>query len=328
MKINIADSPAKPRDHSRLMVIGRKSGYISHHKFYELPKLLKPSDVLVFNNSKVIPARLYGHKITGGKVEILLLRKLNSTDWEYISHPGLKPHQVITISPKLKAKIISPNKLKFSTLNSQLSTSDLINQIGHTPLPPYIHSGQPESVLRRQYQTVYAKDPGSAAAPTAGLHFTPHLLSQLSTLNFQLEFVTLHVGLGTFKSPTPEQLESSHLHKEYFELNRETAQRLNNAKSKRRRVIAVGTTACRVLESCTGSDGRLTPQSGDTDIFIRPGYRFKFIDGLLTNFHLPGSSLLMLISAFSSPKIIKSAYHTAINLKYRFYSFGDATLII
>jgi S-adenosylmethionine:tRNA ribosyltransferase-isomerase len=182
--------------------------------------------------------------------------------------------------------------------------------------------------LRRQYQTVYAKPVGSAAAPTAGLHFTPRLLSQLSTLNFQLEYLTLHVGLGTFKPPTPEQITAGKLHSEWFTLSPAVTARLNAAKAAGRRIIAVGTTTCRVLESCADSSGRLHPRTGDTDIFIKPPYKFKFIDGLLTNFHLPGSSLLMLVSAFASPEIIRRAYAAAIARRYRFYSFGDACLII
>jgi S-adenosylmethionine:tRNA ribosyltransferase-isomerase len=305
------------------MVIDRKSGQLSHHRFYELPRLLKPTDVLVFNNSKVIPARLYGHKPSGGKVEILLLRKLSATDWEFISHPGLREKQLIHFTHHVSGQVMSNNVIRLTTNDQRLMT-----KIGHTPLPPYIHSTAPESVLKKQYQTVYAAHPGSAAAPTAGLHFTHRLLKQLTTHNLQLEFITLHVGLGTFKSPTPDQIASGKLHSEFYTLDANTCRQLNQAKAAGRRMIAVGTTTCRVLESCANHAGVLHASSGATDIFIRPGYKFKFIDGLITNFHLPNSSLIMLVSAFASSHIIMSAYHAAIKCGYRFYSFGDACLII
>lgn len=220
--------------------------------------------------------------------------------------------------------MFSATLIKFlQTLNSKL-----LDNIGHTPLPPYIKSKTSEATLRRQYQTVYAKNPGSAAAPTAGLHFTPHLLHELQTMNYELEFLTLHVGLGTFKTPTPEQIASGHLHSEWFSLEPATVDRLNAAKQAGKRITAVGTTTTRVLETCTDDNGMLHPQTGDTNIFIQPPYKFKFVDGLITNFHLPGTSLLMLVSALSSPEIIRHAYEVAITKKYRFYSFGDATLII
>lgn len=326
----IAQAPSNPRDHSRLMVIDRRTGDLSHHHFYELPNLLKPTDVLVFNNSKVIPARLYGHKSNGGQslpagrqVEILLLRKLNNTDWEFISHPGLKPGQTVIFSSKFQAKIINNQVLKFVNHNSYL-----INRFGKMPLPPYIKPSRNESVLRRRYQNIYAKIPGSSAAPTAGLHFTKRVFNNLTINHVTMEYITLHVGLGTFKSPTPEQIKSGHLHPEYFTLDSATTSRLNQAKSAGRRIIAVGTTSCRVLESCADTHGILHPRSGDTDIFIKENYRFKFIDGLITNYHLPNTSLIMLVSAFASWPIIQHAYYEAIKRHYRFYSFGDSTLII
>jgi S-adenosylmethionine:tRNA ribosyltransferase-isomerase len=324
----IAQTPAKPRDHSRLMVIDRNTGRLSHHYFYHLPQLLRPSDILVFNNTKVFPARLFGHKTTGGKVEILLLKDLGKDVWEYISRPGLKPCQKIRFSANLTGKITSPNTLKLKIVNCKLKITDLLKQIGYTPLPPYIRSHRKESVLRRQYQTVYASRIGSAAAPTAGLHFSKRLLDQLEIKKFRIEYITLHVGLGTFKSPTPGQIASGRLHPEWFTLDRHVANRLNRAKAANRRIIAVGTTTTRVLESCSGPSGKLTARRGETDIFIKPPYKFRFIDGLITNFHLPGTSLIMLVSAFSSWPIIRKAYRKAISLKYRFYSFGDTTLII
>lgn len=319
----IAQTPADPRDSSRLMVINRRSGAVSHHIFRDLPDLLSPPDTIVFNDTKVIPARLYGRKITGGKVEVLLLKQLNSTDWEIISHPGLKPPTEIIFDKKVSAKILSPGTIRFQ----QTANYQLMAAIGKTPLPPYIHSSASEIVLREQYQTVYARDPGSAAAPTAGLHFTNELISQLLSTNFRLQYLTLHVGLGTFKSPTPEQINSGRLHTEAYSISEQAAAQLNKAKQSGSRIVAVGTTTTRVLESQT-KNGILQSGSGETDIFIRPGYQFKFIDGLVTNFHLPATSLLMLISAFASPEIIRHAYEVAVAEKYRFYSFGDACLII
>ncbi len=313
----IAQTPASPRDHSRLLTIDRTTGALGHHHFYDLPRLLRPTDVLVFNHTQVIPARLYGRKSTGGKVEVLLLRNLGRNQWEIISHPGLRPGQIIIFPKNVSAKVVSPTRIELWPLNLEL-----LHKVGHTPIPPYIHSQVPEATLRRQYQTVYAKTPGSAAAPTAGLHFTRRLLGQLEIENYQLEYVTLHVGLGTFQSPTPEQIASGKLHHEYFELSPAVAARLRSAKSSGRRIIAVGTTTTRVLETTN-----LIPQTGDTDIFIKPPYKFKVIDGLITNFHLPGSSLVMLVSAFASWPIIENAYSVAIAQNYRFYSFGDATFI-
>jgi S-adenosylmethionine:tRNA ribosyltransferase-isomerase len=295
----IAQNPVNPRDSSRLLVINRKTGDLSHHIFRDLPKILNPTDVLVFNDTRVFPARLFGKKQTGGNVEILLLKNMNNSLWEVISHPGLKPNQTLIFSPDLQADVISSNRIKLTTDNLQA-----ITKIGNTPLPPYIHSSASEKTLRRQYQTVYAKPVGSAAAPTAGLHFTPRLLTSLPQ---QKEFITLHIGLGTFKTPTPEQMASGTLHSEFYTLDKSTAIRLNSAKTSGRRIVAVGTTTARVLET-TG----LVPGSGDTDLFIRPGYKFKVIDGLITNFHLPGSSLLMLVSAFASPEIIRHAYNQAV----------------
>ncbi len=315
----IAQSPAIPRDSSRLMVIDKKSGKISHHVFRDLPLLLTPNDVLVFNDTRVFPARLHGQKNTGGKVEILLLKQTGKSLWEVISHPGLKPGQTITFLHGVQATVINPNLVEFNK-------SSLLRIIGETPLPPYIHSHQIESKLRRQYQTVYAKHEGSAAAPTAGLHFTPRLLSALKKRSIQMENLTLHVGLGTFKPPTPEQISAGILHTERFTLSADTANRLNSAKTSGKRIVAVGTTTTRVLETCSDSHGVLHPKSGETNIFIKPPYQFKFVDKLITNFHTPESSLIMLVAAFSTPDIVKNAYRKAIALRYRFFSFGDATL--
>ncbi len=316
----IAQIPASPRDSSRLLVINRHTGLTSDHVFKDLPKLLRPSDVLVFNDTAVFPARLHGLKSTGGKVEVLLLRNIKKDLWEVISHPGIKPGQILYFTSKVTAQVIDRNQIRFSHLKS-------VAQIGTTPLPPYIHSSSPENLLRRQYQTVYAQSSGSAAAPTAGLHFTHRLLKRLTQTGIQMEYLTLHVGLGTFRPPTADQIASGKLHSEWFTLSEATAKRLNEAKSAGRRIIAVGTTTTRVLETCTDTKDRLRPRSGQTDIFIKPPYKFRFVDGLITNFHLPKSSLLMLVSAFSSPETIKGAYEEAVHKHYRFFSFGDASLI-
>ncbi|OGD10000.1 tRNA preQ1(34) S-adenosylmethionine ribosyltransferase-isomerase QueA, partial [Candidatus Amesbacteria bacterium RIFOXYB1_FULL_47_9] len=260
---------------------------------------------------------------TGGKVEILLLHRLPDGNWKYISRPGFKSGHKVIISPDFWANIIDSEILKLSSNDEKL-----ITKYGHTPLPPYIPDSAPEKILRRRYQTVYARNKGSAAAPTAGLHFTPRLLSLLKNNGIELEFLTLHVGLGTFKPPTVQQIAEGRLHSEQFLLKKDTARRLSQAKSSGRRIIAVGTTTTRVLETLSSTSGNLSPDSGQTDIFIKSPYRFKFVDGLITNFHLPGSSLLMLVSAFASSDIISRAYQTAIKRNYRFYSFGDAMLII
>lgn len=324
----IAQIPSSPRDSSKLLQIDRRTGFLSHHVFNELPQLLMPSDVLVFNDTKVFPARLKGIKSSGGKVEILLLKTTGADTWEVISHPGLKPGQLLNFGLHLHAAVISPSVVRLESSNVDCSIPELINLYGSTPLPPYIHNSSPENKIRNKYQTVYAKHPGSAAAPTAGLHFTKRLIKQMLGLGFQVEYVTLHVGLGTFKTPTPEQIASGKLHPESFTLREDVANRLNSAKKAGRRIIAVGTTTTRVLESLSDNTGHLSSGPGSTSIFIQPPYQFKFIDGLITNFHLPGSSLLMLVSAFSTPEIIKGAYEEAITKHYRFYSFGDATLII
>lgn len=316
----IAQSPASPRDSSRLLTIDRYSGQTSHHLFSDLPKLIRPTDVLVFNNTAVFPARLHGVKSTGGKVEVLLLKNINKDLWEVISHPGLKPDQILKFTHKISAQVIDPKHLFFSHLKS-------VSQIGTTPLPPYIHSLVAENRLRRQYQTVYAKSAGSAAAPTAGLHFTHRLLKRLAKTGIQMEYLTLHVGLGTFKPPTADQIASGKLHSEWFTLSLATAKHLNEAKSAGRRIIAVGTTTTRVLETCADLKGHLHPRSGQTDIFIKPPYKFRFVDGLITNFHLPHSSLLMLVSAFASPETVQGAYEEAVHNNYRFFSFGDASFI-
>jgi S-adenosylmethionine:tRNA ribosyltransferase-isomerase len=337
---SIACQPADPRDHARLMVIDRKKQQISQHIFKDLVDLLELSDVLVFNQTKVFPARLYGKKTSGGKVEILLLTQLSDANWEAISHPGLKIGQIINFENNLQAEVLEISGqviLKFNLAGEKLWQE--INSQGLMPLPPYIKNNQPQDKLRQEYQTVYAKTVGSTAAPTAGLHFTKELLQKLQQKGVQLEYLTLHVGLGTFKPVTEDQINQGSLHHERYWLDQETAERLNLAKKEGRRIIAVGTTSTRTLESCA-KNGRLKAGDGETNLFIYPPYKFKFVDGMVTNFHLPKSSLLMLVSALvSQPNskeqfqdfnktLVGKAYQEAIENKYRFYSFGDATLIV
>jgi S-adenosylmethionine:tRNA ribosyltransferase-isomerase len=332
----IANSPAHPRDYSRLMVIDRKTGQISHHRFYEIEKFLGPNDVLVLNKTKVFPARIFGKKVTGGKVEILLHKNINKFTWEALTKPGLKIGQVVTFKG-FSFKVAERNG-ELSIVKFDISKDNLIEKlqkVGITPLPPYIHSSQPEKDLRRQYQTVYARDLGSVAAPTAGFHFTERLLKKLKKNGVQIEYVTLHVGMGTFAPVKTKTLEEHKMHEEEFFVDKKTFERLSQAKKSGKRIVSVGTTSTRVLETTTPK--RL---SGSTNIFIYPPYKFKFVDALITNFHLPASTLLALISSFVSypntkekfkdfkSSLMGKAYREAINSKYRFYSFGDACLIV
>lgn len=303
----IAQEPVEPRDHSRLMILDVRSQKITHDHFYNLPKYLKTDDLLVFNQSKVFPARLYGKKATGGKVEVLLI-SANGNSWEYISKPGLKGGQTVNFGP------IS-GQIENERLNFNTDIRPYLDEIGHTPLPPYIsseHIARSTKDIRSRYQTVYAKDEGSVAAPTAGFHFTPELLEKIPNK----AFVTLHVGLGTFVSVKSEQIENHIMHSERFSISIDARSQILDA----RRVIAVGTTSARVLESDWDKP--------ETSIFIYPGYKFQHVDGLITNFHLPKSTLLMLVSAFAGRDLIMRAYQEAIREKYRFYSFGDAMLIL
>lgn len=337
----IAQEPANPRDSARLMLIDRSNGKMEDKQTSDLVKILTPNDVLVFNQTKVIPVRLFGQKTTGGKVELLLTKQLNEDTWEAISTPGLKIGQKLEIEV-LKAEIIDRNEeiitLKFSDRGEYLR--ERIFEFGKTPIPPYIHSNKTERELRRIYQTVYAKREGSVAAPTAGLHFTKELMMALRDMGIQMEFLTLHVGLGTFRGVKTERIEDHQMHPERFSLDEETVKRLNQAKTDRKKIISVGTTTTRVLESCVDENGVLHPKEGETGIFIYPPYRFRFVDYLMTNFHLPKSTLLMLVSAFvSAPNtrekftsfkrsLIGKAYERAIENDYRFFSFGDAMLIL
>ncbi len=327
----IAQKPALPRDHSRLLVYDKKTKKITHDYFYNLTKYLKPTDVLVFNNSKVLPARLLGHKESGGKAEILLLKKITA-DWEVLigaKHPkiGLKiffPYDLIaTVVGK------QSDKTWLVTFNqSPQALQQILAEVGKLPLPPYIHSMASESSLIKQYQTVYAKKIGSAAAPTAGLHFSKNLFSKIKKLGCQVEFITLHVGLGTFNPVNTKNIEDYKIHHETVEIDLPTIKRLIFAKKTGRRIIAIGTTSVRTLEAVLGTRNALTRSfKGEVDIFIYPGYKFHFVDAIITNFHLPKSSLIMLVSAFLGRTTTLKLYQLAIKLQYRFFSFGDGMFL-
>lgn len=326
----IAQFPVEPRDMSRLLTLNKVTGAVEHKAhFYELVEELNEGDVLVFNNTKVIPARLYGHREgSGGKVEVLLLTPCGENRWECLVKPGKKcpVGQVIVFDERLKATVL--DKTDFGGRIVEFTVDgifdDIIQEIGEMPLPPYIHEKLED---KERYQTVYAKEKGSAAAPTAGLHFTPELLEKIKAKGVELEFVTLHVGLGTFRPVSVESIEEHDMHSEFYSVSPETAARINDAKAKGRRIIAVGTTSVRTLESASTDDGVLQGTSGWTQIFIYPGYTFKMVDALVTNFHLPQSTLLMLISALAGREHCLAAYEEAVREKYRFFSFGDAMFI-
>ncbi len=321
----IANEPKNPRHLSNLMVIDRKSKKITHKKFFDLPEILDGNCVLVFNDSKVIKARLFG-KIPA-KVEVLLAKKLGKNLWECLCKPGkkFKIGTNIYFNKDLSGKVTKINKdgsriIKFSP---KKDFKKIIEKLGHTPMPPYIKNSK---ATHSQYQTIYAKEDGSVAAPTAGLHFTKEIFSKLKKKSIETYFVTLHIGRGTFEPVKTDHIEDHKIHSEWFTIDDKTATALNKAKLSDKKIIAVGTTTVRVLESCT-KNGKLTPKSGETDIFIYPGYKWQFVDKMLTNFHLPKSTLLMLVSSFAGKTLIREAYKEAIRKKYRFYSFGDVMLI-
>ena len=326
----IAQTPIEKRDESRLMVLDREKQTIEHRKFKNIIEYLKPGDVLVRNNTKVIPARIYGKKETGANVEFLLLHNIEGDIWECIVRPGNKLHigtKVIFGDGLLKAEILDimeggTRKVKFY-YNGIFN--EILDKIGLMPLPPYIHEELKE---KDRYQTVYAKYEGSAAAPTAGLHFTEELFEDLRKKGIEVANVTLHVGIGTFRPVKEETVEEHKMHTEHFYIKKEDVEKINTAKKEGRRVIAVGTTSCRVLESIADENGFVKETEEDTGIFIYPGYKFKCIDGLITNFHLPQSTLLMLVSALAGKEYIMKAYKEAVKEKYRFFSFGDAMVII
>ena len=325
----IAQTPIEKRDESKLMVLDRSNETIEHKKFKDIVEYLKPGDVLVRNNTKVIPARLYGKKVTGANVEFLLLNNIEGDIWECIVRPGNKLHvgaKVIFGDGLLRAEVLETmeggtRKVKFSYDGI---FNEILDKIGLMPLPPYIHESLKDN---NRYQTVYAKYDGSAAAPTAGLHFTEELLQKLQRMGVEIANVTLHVGIGTFRPVKEENVEEHKMHTEHFYIKKEDAEKINNAKKEGRRVIAVGTTSCRVLETIADENGFVKETEEDTGIFIYPGYKFKCLDGLITNFHLPQSTLLMLVSALAGKDYIMRAYKEAVKEKYRFFSFGDAMFI-
>ncbi|ACI19976.1 tRNA preQ1(34) S-adenosylmethionine ribosyltransferase-isomerase QueA [Dictyoglomus thermophilum] len=322
----IAQEPAEPRDTSRLMLVNRKTGEINITIFREIKNYLKAGDVLVLNNTKVIPARLYGKKETGAKIEVLLLKKIGEGKYEALLKPGkrAKIGTKIHFLEDIYAEVVERNEEGIFVLKfSQEDLDKILPEIGNIPLPPYIKKPIDDP---NKYQTVYAQKEGAVAAPTAGLHFTEELLKTLGEMGVEILYITLHVGLGTFRPVVVEDITKHKLDPEYFEVSDEVAERINKAKEERRRVIAVGTTVTRVLEA-QGRSGKVEPGSGLVDLFIYPGFEFKIIDGLITNFHLPKSTLLMLVAAFMGYDLMKKAYNKAIEERMRFYSFGDAMFI-
>ena len=326
----IAQTPLEKRDSSRLLVMDRYSGKVSHKHFYDILDYLNPGDCLVMNDSRVLPARLLGHRPTGGAVELLLLKDLGEKKWECLAKPGrkLKADQTVVFGDgELSAEIINelPDGNRVVEFRYEGIFLEVLERLGKMPLPPYIKA---ELQDQERYQTVYSREIGSAAAPTAGLHFTDELLNKIRKKGIQTAFVTLHVGLGTFRPVKAENISEHHMHSELCMMSQETADILNETKQNGGRIICVGTTSCRTLESLVNEDGRFTESTKWTEIFIYPGYHFKAMDGLITNFHLPESTLVMLVSAFAGREHVLSAYEQAVKERYRFFSFGDAMCIL
>jgi len=326
----IAQTPLQQRDTSRLMVLGRHSGEVAHRHFFDILDYLKAGDCLVMNDSRVLPARLLGHRPTGGAVEVLLLRDLGDKKWECLCKPGRKMQvgsQVIFGNGELTATIqaVQEDGNRVVEFHYEGIFLEVLERLGKMPLPPYIKA---ELQDQERYQTVYSREVGSAAAPTAGLHFTNELLEKIRAKGVRTAFVTLHVGLGTFRPVKAENILEHHMHSELCMMSTETAAILNETKASGGRVICVGTTSCRTLESLVNEDGSFEAKSKWTEIFIYPGYTFKAMDGLITNFHLPESTLVMLVSAFAGRENVLSAYRTAVEERYRFFSFGDAMCIV
>ena len=327
----IAQTPLADRTASRLMVLDRKNNTIEHRHFSDIIDYLNEGDLLVMNNTRVIPARLYGVKEeTGAKIEFLLLKRIEGDVWDVILRPAKrakKGTKVVFGDGILKAEIIEEKEDggRLARFYYQGIWEEILDRLGEMPLPPYIKE---KLIDKERYQTVYSKVSGSAAAPTAGLHFTNELLEKIKEKGIKTAFVTLHVGLGTFRPVSVDNVENHVMHSEYYELSEETAKLINETKKSGKRVIAVGTTSVRTLETCAGEDGLVKAKSGETKIFIYPGYRFKAVDTLTTNFHLPESTLLMLVSAFYNKDAVIKAYEEAIDKRYRFFSFGDAMLIL
>lgn len=326
----IAQKPADKRDCSRLLAYNKTTKTMEHKVFHDIVDYLKAGDVLVLNNTKVIPARLYGTKrSTGAQMEILLLKRLNLTDWEVLIKPGkrAKIGSIVDISPELSFEVKADTDFGGKVVSFKFDGvfEEILDRVGVMPLPPYIKA-EPNK-FKERYNTVYAKVEGSSAAPTAGLHFTEELLNKVKDKGVIIANVLLHVGLGTFRPVSEDDILKHDMHTEYYEVSKETADILNKAKSEGRRVIAVGTTSVRTLESATGSDGIIVPQKNTTNIFIYPGYKFKMVDAIITNFHLPKSTLIMLVSAFIGRNEAIEMYNEAVKQKYRFFSFGDSSFL-
>ncbi len=326
----IAQDPLEDRSSSRLLVLDRQSGAVSHHTFREIADYLNEGDCLVINDTKVIPARLIGSKEeTGAQIEVLLLKRKENNIWETLVKPGKKAKAGARISfgeGLLTGEVvgIADEGNRLIRFSYEGIFEEILDQLGQMPLPPYI-THQLED--KNRYQTVYAKHTGSAAAPTAGLHFTPELLKELEEKGVEIARVTLHVGLGTFRPVKVDEITDHHMHSEFYRIDEEAAEKINRAKAAGNRVICVGTTSCRTIESAADETGRLEEKSGWTEIFIYPGYQFKVLDGLITNFHLPESTLIMLVSALAGRENVLGAYKEAVEERYRFFSFGDAMLI-
>lgn len=325
----IAQTPLKQRDASRLLTLDKSTGVVEHHRFYDLPQFLQPGDCLVLNDSRVLPARLIGYRSTGGICEVLLLVDRGDHLWECLVRPGRKL--------KTGAQVIFGDGQLTATVERELADGkrtvrfhyqgiflEILDQLGKMPLPPYIKT---ELEDQERYQTVYSKVVGSAAAPTAGLHFTPKLLEQVQNLGVKICYITLHVGLGTFRPVKVEDIQDHEMHSEFCIISQETADIINETKKNRGRVICVGTTSCRTVESFAAEDGTVSERSGWTNIFIYPGYKFKVMDALITNFHLPQSTLIMLVTALAGRDHVLAAYQEAVQERYRFFSFGDAMMI-
>lgn len=326
----IAQTPAEPRDSARLLVYDRATKQISHRHFYDITDYLKKGDVLVVNNTKVLPARIYGKKEkTGGKIEFLLLKRLDLTRWEVILKPGrsAKPGTVFEFSPQLKARVesVEEDGSRIVEFLYDGVFEDILSKIGEMPLPPYIKEKLQD---KTRYNTVYSKVDGSAAAPTAGLHFTRELLQKVKDMGVEVVEVLLHVGLGTFRPVKVEDVTQHHMHSEYYSVSQEAADAINKAKQEGRRIVCVGTTSVRTLESAADENGHVKAGGGNTEIFIYPPYKFKVVDCLITNFHLPESTLIMLVSALCSREEVLHVYEAAVKEKYRFFSFGDACLFL
>ena len=327
----IAQDPLLDRSSSRLLKLNKETGKTEHHSFKDVKQFLRAGDTLVLNNTKVIPARLIGHKEdTGAAIEVLLLKRKENDQWETLVKPGKKARpgaKIVFGDGLLKAEVLDimeeGNRLIQFTYEGIFE--EVLDQLGEMPLPPYItHKLQDKN----RYQTVYAKHEGSAAAPTAGLHFTPELLAEIEAMGVNLAYVTLHVGLGTFRPVKEDNVLNHHMHSEFYQVTKESADIINATKKNGGRVICVGTTSCRTIESAADENGLVQPGSDNTEIFIYPGYQFKVLDGLITNFHLPESTLIMLVSALAGREPVLAAYEEAVEEKYRFFSFGDAMIIL